>query len=60
MSQPQSPSPTQIGIGLSGLVLSLLMMWGATSISSEAGYAGVGPNFLPWWWHFFWRLALYG
>ena len=48
MSQPQSPSPTQIGIGLSGLVLSLLMMWGATSISSEAGYAGVGPNFLPW------------
>jgi hypothetical protein len=24
------------------------MMWGATSISSEAGYAGVGPNFLPW------------
>lgn len=21
---------------------------GATSISSDAGYAGVGPNFLPW------------
>jgi putative tricarboxylic transport membrane protein len=41
-------SPTQIGIALLGLVLSLLMMWGATGISSEAGYAGVGPNFLPW------------
>jgi len=25
-----------------------LLAWGATSISSEAGYAGVGPNFLPW------------
>ncbi len=41
-------SATQIGIALLGLALSLLMMWGATSISSEAGYAGVGPNFLPW------------
>ena len=25
-----------------------MLAWGATSISSEAGYAGVGPNFLPW------------
>jgi putative tricarboxylic transport membrane protein len=41
-------SPTQIGIALLGLALSFLMMWGATGISSEAGYAGVGPNFLPW------------
>jgi putative tricarboxylic transport membrane protein len=41
-------SPTQIGIALMGLALSFLMMWGATGISSEAGYAGVGPNFLPW------------
>jgi len=48
MSQPQPASSPQIAIGLFGLVLSLLMMWGATSISSEAGYAGVGPNFLPW------------
>jgi putative tricarboxylic transport membrane protein len=48
MSQPHPAPPPQIAIGLFGLVLSLLMMWGATSISSEAGYAGVGPNFLPW------------
>jgi putative tricarboxylic transport membrane protein len=41
-------SPTQIGIALLGLALSFLMTWGATGISSEAGYAGVGPNFLPW------------
>ena len=24
------------------------MGWGATAIPSQAGYAGVGPNFLPW------------
>lgn len=52
MSEQNSPAstttPTQTAIGLLGLVLSLLMMWGATGISSEAGYAGVGPNFLPW------------
>jgi putative tricarboxylic transport membrane protein len=50
-SDTSSTSPsksTQTAIGLLGLVLSLLMMWGATGISSEAGYAGVGPNFLPW------------
>lgn len=29
------------------LVLSALLAWGASSIPSEAGYAGVGPNFLP-------------
>ena len=28
--------------------LGLLLAAGATQISSEAGYAGVGPNFLPW------------
>lgn len=35
-------------MGAGAVVLALLMMWGATSISSEAGYGGVGPNFLPW------------
>ena len=53
MSEQKTPaakphSATQIGIALLGLVLSFLMMWGARGISSEAGYAGVGPNFLPW------------
>ena len=37
---------TWVGIGV--LVLGAALAYGATSISSEAGYAGVGPNFLPW------------
>lgn len=35
-------------IGVGALVLGGLIGWGATSIPSQAGYAGVGPNFLPW------------
>lgn len=35
-------------IGLALLILGGLMAWGAVSIPSTAGYAGVGPNFLPW------------
>jgi putative tricarboxylic transport membrane protein len=35
-------------IGAGALVLGALMAWGATGISSDAGYAGVGPNFVPW------------
>jgi len=35
-------------IGLAALIVGCLMAWGATSIPSTAGYAGVGPNFLPW------------
>lgn len=37
---------TLVGVGV--LVLGLLIAAGATQISSEAGYGGVGPNFLPW------------
>ena len=37
---------TLIGAGV--LVLAGLLAAGAVSISSEAGYSGVGPNFLPW------------
>jgi putative tricarboxylic transport membrane protein len=37
---------TLIGVGV--LVVALLMGIGAMAISSTAGYAGVGPNFLPW------------
>ena len=37
---------TLVGAGV--LVLGLLIVAGATQISSEAGYGGVGPNFLPW------------
>ena len=42
MSRPQ----TLIGAGAS--ITGALLALGATQISSEAGYGGVGPNFLPW------------
>jgi putative tricarboxylic transport membrane protein len=35
-------------VGAGTLALGLLLAAGATQISSDAGYAGVGPNFLPW------------
>jgi putative tricarboxylic transport membrane protein len=35
-------------IGAGALVLGVAMAWGASQIPSQAGYAGVGPNFLPW------------
>ena len=38
----------QLLIGIGALVGGLALALGATQISSEAGYAGVGPNFLPW------------
>ncbi|HET9821347.1 MAG TPA: tripartite tricarboxylate transporter TctB family protein [Burkholderiaceae bacterium] len=37
---------SQVGAGTT--VVGLGLMAGATQISSEAGYTGVGPNFLPW------------
>ena len=49
MSEPQAASPfhqTLVGAGV--LVIGVLLGWGAWSIPSAAGYAGVGPNFLPW------------
>ncbi len=35
-------------IGAAALVIGAALAWGAASIPSAAGYAGVGPNFLPW------------
>ena len=35
-------------IGGGTLLMGGLMAFGAASIPSTAGYAGVGPNFLPW------------
>jgi putative tricarboxylic transport membrane protein len=37
---------TLVGAGV--LALGALIAAGATQISSDAGYGGVGPNFLPW------------
>ena len=35
-------------IGAAAIALGLFYAWGAAGIPGEAGYAGVGPNFLPW------------
>jgi putative tricarboxylic transport membrane protein len=35
-------------VGAGTLALGAVYVIGATSIKSDAGYAGVGPNFLPW------------
>ena len=46
-SDPAAVWPqTVVGVGV--LLTGLLLGFGAISISSEAGYGGVGPNFLPW------------
>ena len=44
----QHHSPTrQTVLGVAVAAIGLGIGWEAISISSEAGYAGVGPNFLP-------------
>jgi putative tricarboxylic transport membrane protein len=48
MSDPQAARRHQTFIGVGALLLGLLMAYGAAAIPSAAGYAGVGPNFLPW------------
>lgn len=45
-SSRSKPLQTLIGTGL--VVLALALAWGASTVSSEAGYGGVGPNFFPW------------
>jgi putative tricarboxylic transport membrane protein len=37
-----------VAIGTGVLVLAVLLGLGAAQIKGEAGYAGAGPNFLPW------------
>ena len=51
MNQPLTPSPHragQIAMGAGVLLLAALLAFGAVDIPSDAGYAGVGPDFLPW------------
>ena len=44
---PSAPWPqTVVGVGV--LLTGAALAFGAIGISSEAGYGGVGPNFLPW------------
>lgn len=50
---PVEPAPAgavwpQTAVGVGVLLVGLFLAYGATGISSEAGYGGVGPNFLPW------------
>jgi putative tricarboxylic transport membrane protein len=45
-SSRSRPLQTLVGSGL--VVLSLGLAWGASTVSSDAGYGGVGPNFFPW------------
>lgn len=48
MNAPVPSRGAQTLIGAGALLVAALLAWGASGIPSEAGYAGVGPNFLPW------------
>ena len=48
MAEQSSPSLHQTLVGVGAIGVGAVLAYGATFISSEAGYAGVGPNFLPW------------
>ncbi len=48
MADPAAAVRHQTLIGAGALLVGALMAVGAWSIPSAAGYAGVGPNFLPW------------
>lgn len=40
--------PGQLAMGVAAIVLAAVLAYGAAHIPSDAGYAGVGPDFLPW------------
>ncbi len=51
MSTAAQRRPSRVGevaIGLGALLLAAGLAWGAWGIPGDAGYAGVGPDFLPW------------
>ena len=48
MSTSSTAALRQTLIGIGAVVVAAAMAYGATAIPSAAGYAGVGPNFLPW------------
>lgn len=35
-------------VGIGALLVACVLAYGALAIPADAGYAGVGPNFLPW------------
>ncbi len=46
VSSARALNQTLVGAG--ALLVGAVMAYGATAIPAHAGYAGVGPNFLPW------------
>ncbi|MCU0763604.1 MAG: tripartite tricarboxylate transporter TctB family protein [Hydrogenophaga sp.] len=40
--------PGQLAVAVGALVVAAVLAYGAVDIPADAGYAGVGPNFLPW------------
>ncbi|HEY0858179.1 MAG TPA: tripartite tricarboxylate transporter TctB family protein [Albitalea sp.] len=48
MDKSSAASLQQTLIGVGAILVAAGMAYGATSISSAAGYSGVGPNFMPW------------
>ena len=58
VSQPSAASPLdelsipspkwQAAVGVGVLAVAGVMAAGAIGIPGDAGYGGVGPNFLPW------------
>jgi putative tricarboxylic transport membrane protein len=47
-SESSNHRPGQLAMGIGALIVAAVLAWGAMDIPSDAGYAGVGPNFLPW------------
>jgi putative tricarboxylic transport membrane protein len=53
MNTPGAPAPNphrsgQLAMGIGALIVAAVLAFGAAAIPSDAGYAGVGPDFLPW------------
>jgi putative tricarboxylic transport membrane protein len=48
MTESKASNLYETLIGVGALVVAGVMAIGALNIPSAAGYAGVGPNFLPW------------
>lgn len=48
MTPGRSVKPGEVAVGLGALALAGVLAWGARDIPGDAGYAGVGPDFLPW------------
>lgn len=44
----QPRTSMQLLVGIVVLITAGLLSWGALHIPSQAGYSGVGPDFLPW------------